>query len=223
MIARIPGLEDVVFRLVFSPDGRYLAATLCGPDGVRVFDRDKDWSEVFHDSTYAAIPMARLSPETGISRRRRMMGKSGYMTTTFGSSALRFRCRTDIDLECRIQSNSRVLAVGYDDVAAVDLFDSRSLSQLPGPDLDGLALGTLEQVAWSSDGQTLYASGDYPNSGDVSILSWDGAGRGKRLSRLACRDNADTALSIVTLPEQKLLVTTANPCLTLFDGDDHIV
>ena len=168
--------------------------------------------------------MARLSRETGISRRLRMMGKFGYMTTTSGSSALRYRCRTDIDLTVShsIRTHS-VLAVGYDDAAAVDLFDSRSLSQLPGPDLDGLALGTLEQVAWSSDGQTLYASGDYPNSGDVSILSWDGAGQGKRLSRLACRDNADTALSIVTLPEQKLLVTTANPCLTLFDGDDHIV
>ena len=84
MIARIPGLEDAVHRLVFSPDGRYLAATLGGPNGVRVFDRDKNWSEIFRDTEYGSpIPMAPLSPETDGSRPLRMTGKSGYMTGTF--------------------------------------------------------------------------------------------------------------------------------------------
>jgi len=49
MIAHIPGLESTVARLVFSLDNRYLAATLGGENGVRVFDRDRNWSEIFRD------------------------------------------------------------------------------------------------------------------------------------------------------------------------------
>jgi WD40 repeat protein len=37
--ARIAGLPDVVNHLAFSPDGRYLAATLGGPNGLRVYDQ----------------------------------------------------------------------------------------------------------------------------------------------------------------------------------------
>jgi WD40 repeat protein len=45
-------LPDVTISLTFSPDGRYLAATLHGGDGLRVFDRNKDWREVFRDDQY---------------------------------------------------------------------------------------------------------------------------------------------------------------------------
>ena len=45
-------MPDVTHFLTFSPDGRYLAATLGGGQGLRVFDRDKDWSEVFRDDQY---------------------------------------------------------------------------------------------------------------------------------------------------------------------------
>ena len=38
--------------LTFSPDGRYLAATLGGMNGLRVFDRDKDWTAAFRDDEY---------------------------------------------------------------------------------------------------------------------------------------------------------------------------
>ena len=38
--------------LTFSPDGRYLAATLGRAIGLRVFDRDRDWSEAFRDEQY---------------------------------------------------------------------------------------------------------------------------------------------------------------------------
>ena len=44
LIRRIGGdLPDVTHFLTFSPDGRYLAATLSAGNGLRVFDRDKDW------------------------------------------------------------------------------------------------------------------------------------------------------------------------------------
>ena len=48
-------LPSVTFFLTFSPDGRYLAATLARGNGLRVFDRDHDWSEAFRDDQYEAF------------------------------------------------------------------------------------------------------------------------------------------------------------------------
>src|SRR5262249_28120650 len=54
MIARIPGTApDDVHHLTFSANGRYLAAML-GSGELRVFDRENQWSEAFHDTDYAA-------------------------------------------------------------------------------------------------------------------------------------------------------------------------
>jgi WD40 repeat protein len=51
MTKRIGGLPNGVGELAFSSDGRYLAAVL-GAGGLRVFDRDKNWSEAFRDAAY---------------------------------------------------------------------------------------------------------------------------------------------------------------------------
>jgi WD40 repeat protein len=68
LIRRIRG-DLAVHFLTFSPDGRYLAATLDAGKGLRVFDRDKDWTEAFRDDQYgnqssvgaAFAPDARLA------------------------------------------------------------------------------------------------------------------------------------------------------------------
>ncbi len=52
LVRRIGGLPNVVYFLTFSPDGRYLAAMLGGANGLRVFDREKDWSQAFRDASY---------------------------------------------------------------------------------------------------------------------------------------------------------------------------
>jgi WD40 repeat protein len=53
---RIPGLASAVSHLTFSPDGRLLAATLYGANGLRVYrapaDPGAQWSQVFSDPGY---------------------------------------------------------------------------------------------------------------------------------------------------------------------------
>jgi WD40 repeat protein len=49
--ARIDGLPNVTHCLAFSLDGRYLAAAV-GINGLRIYDRDRQWTEVFRDTDY---------------------------------------------------------------------------------------------------------------------------------------------------------------------------
>src|SRR4051812_7449144 len=51
MTARIAGLPGTTHSLAFSADGRYLAAGL-GTDGLRIYDRQQQWREVFRDTDY---------------------------------------------------------------------------------------------------------------------------------------------------------------------------
>src|SRR5438876_7160128 len=65
MTGRITGdLSGFTVRLVFSADGRYLAAML-GAGGLRVFDRDKNWSVAFQDTDYGAASFGAAFADDG--------------------------------------------------------------------------------------------------------------------------------------------------------------
>src|SRR5438552_6963540 len=51
LVRRIGGLPQVIDRLAWSPDGRYVAVGLAGADGIRVFETS-DWREVGKDADY---------------------------------------------------------------------------------------------------------------------------------------------------------------------------
>ncbi|MBV8588616.1 MAG: hypothetical protein JO212_00855, partial [Acetobacteraceae bacterium] len=51
LVRRVGGLPEVVNRLAWSPDGRYVAAGLLGANGVRVFETN-EWREVWRDADY---------------------------------------------------------------------------------------------------------------------------------------------------------------------------
>ena len=51
--------------------------------------------------------------------------------------------------------DGKLLAVGYNDSSAVDIFDGRNLDYLGSPDTVGVGDGSLSKVAWSQDGENL--------------------------------------------------------------------
>jgi WD40 repeat protein len=133
-------LPDGTSFLTFSPDGRYLAATLGSGNGLRVFDRDKDWTEVFHDDQYRA-------DSYGAS----FAGDGRLATTSFDGLIRLYQYNPNDDSPnfrrvgepVRAPSGNRPfgvafspdgtrLAVGYFDVAAVDVLDGATLKRLGG-------------------------------------------------------------------------------------------
>ena len=222
MLSRIQvDMPYVVRFLTFSPDGRYLAATL-SRGGLRVFDRDENWDETFRDvydddSLGAAFArdgrLATTSFDSGGTIRLydpnfRLVGKP--IEAPSGRHPRRIVFSPDGGL----------LAVAYLETAGVDLFDGRSLNRVPGPSPTNVDTrqGGLEDVAWSRDGRMLFAGGGVNDmAGRRVLLAWDNGGIGNERRWTYCAE--DLVAGIETLPDGRVLVASMRPCLGLMNPE----
>ncbi|MEO1089142.1 MAG: caspase family protein [Pseudomonadota bacterium] len=218
LIQRLEGLPNVVHRLVFSRDGRFLAASLFGSNGVRVYNQDQLWVEAFADPDYddssygvAFATDGRLAT-TSLDGRIRIYGPG---------PAFRISCQVvapdgtrPVGLAFRVQGDR--LAVGYEDTPAVSLLDTTTLALQRAEDTTGLSSGGCIDVAWSADGKTLFAGGTYSECGTRRVVAWSNVGAGPRRTWKA---SANTIMSLVPLPRGDLLVAAQDPYLTRFAAD----
>jgi WD40 repeat protein len=231
LVRRIGGdLPEVTLFLTFSRDGRYLAATLDGDIGLRVFDRDKDWREAFRDDQYgdrslgaAFAPDGRLATTSydGLIRL--------YEYDPLGDSP-NFRRAVDpvqapsgsLPFDVAFSPDGKGLAIGYYDVAAVDVLDGATLNRVGGQSPANVTHSTdgLDRVAWSRDGRTLFAAGDVYDANDSQqrnlLFAWDQSGFGNERRMTYC--GSDTASAIGTMPQGEIFVAALAPCLGLIDA-----
>jgi len=217
MAARIAGPPTSIMSLALSPDGRYLAVGHAGTAGLRVYDRQQQWSEAFRDTDYGAEIY-------GVT-----FSADGRLATTSYDGKVRLYDRAfrlvvppqnvtggRWPFRIAFSPDGVSLAVGYADAPTVDLLDGHSLAPLPRPNLDGLGKGSLRVVTWSSDGRTLYAGGAYNDGTICEVLAWEDAGRGARLALPATNNSV---MALAALPDDRLLVATADPFLELLEPD----
>ena len=221
LVKRIDGLAGVVNHLTFSPDGRRLATTLGSGNGIRLYDRDRGWSEAARDEDYgdtsygaAFAPDGRLAT-TALDGKVRLYAAELQRTVRPAVAIDAPDGRQPYGIAFSPTDGAR-LAIGYNDGTAVTLLDGHSLAPLPGPDVTGITGGNLGNVAWSSDGRTLFAAGLYWTSGGRPVLAWGDAGAGKRPILPAAQD---TVMSLVPLPDGDLLVASQDPWLGRLRAD----
>jgi len=224
MTGRIEGLPNVIFELAFSADGRYLAAT-CGSHGLRIFDRDKNWSEAYRDEAYGAPSYGAAFADDGRLATSTLGGKVRLYDRGFKPVATQDALNGSPAFRLAFRPDGKVLAVGYSEEPSVDLLDGQSLARLPGPNVDGLDNGNLDSVAWSADGRTLFASGYYTDpTGNMPVLAWDQAGRGtRRAVETKCAESDDATTALVSLPAGRLLVAKGNPCFAMLKADGGVL
>jgi WD40 repeat protein len=222
LIRRIGGLPASVHVFAFSVDGRYLAAG--HGRGLIVFDRDKNWSEVFRDR-YGDQSYGAAFAADGRLAASSLDGKVRLYDPGFKLVATQEELRGIPLGRLAFNPDGKVLAVGRGDRPAVELLDGHSVELLPGPDVSGLSGGDLFRVAWSADGQTLLASGGYMDANVIfSVFAWDHAGNGARRSLSAkCASTDNSTGELVPLSDGRLFVEKSDPCFTLLKPDGEIL
>lgn len=165
LIRRLGGLPERVLNLVYSPDGRYLAATLGGKDGVRVFSTT-NYELIGQDKEYDG--------ESDLAD----FARTGKLATTSRDGFIRlYQVGENVPLRLLIKrkvagrgipeaisfspDGSKIATASYDPSKedAVDVLSASDLSPMYAPKAAGIKSGDVSTLDWSDDGNTLYAGG----------------------------------------------------------------
>lgn len=174
LVRRIGGLPNVIDHLAYSPDGSRLAAVL-GDSGLRVF-RAADGVELWKDTAYGTD-----SYGVDFDRSGRVVTTcyDGFVRLYAGDGRLLNKTATTggkQPVQVKFSPDGRRVAVGYNDSTKVDVLSGSDLSRLLyQPDTSGVDNGDLSSVAWSADGQSLYAAGRW---NEYLIRRWSDGGQG---------------------------------------------
>ncbi len=218
LVKRIDGLPDVVYApRLFA--GR---APSCGDSGSEdVVSASTTATRTGPRSpatpTTATPATAPPSPAMAGWRRRASMVMSGSTIARSGGSPSERRPAGAGRSASPSVPTGRRLRSATHDTTAVDLFDGQTLDPLPGPDTDGIAIGNLMIVEWSTDGETLFAGGMYRSWGRCQPRGrMDNAGLGAR-RELPAGDN--TIMTLRALADGGVLVAAGDPYLAVLDPE----
>lgn len=211
LVTRIGGLPSSIFHLVFSPDGRFLVATLGGAQGWRAYDRRAGWTEVAHDDAVGGNSYGAAFSRDGWLAVTSYDGHVRLYDAAFTQRAVKDLSGGRRPYSVAFSPNGRQIAVGLRNSTEVLILDGHSLAPRRGPDTVGIGTGDFFQVAWSIDGRTLWAGGQYQRgAGDYRAVSWGDGGLGRRREWPAGRD---TLMTLAPLADGGVLVAAQDPYL----------
>ena len=219
---RLGGLPNVILHLTFSPDGRWLAATLGGDNGLRVWDwrssttalADSDVKDHSYGASWSSDNrLATTSDDGNIRLYRPQPGALTPLAQVKAPGGQR-------PFGIAFSPDGRELAVGYDDATRVDILDGERLTLRHTPSKGGVNKDKLFSVAWSADGRQLYAAGRGAQQSQAPVRRWVEAGRGTPIDMPTA---SSTIRDIVTLPQDGgspsgILVAGADPTWGVLDA-----
>ena len=218
LVKRLSGLENVTFHLCFSQDGQYLGATLSRGNGVRVWNT-QTWQHIFSDTDYAD-----RSNWCDFDPQNRLVTTSldGYLRL-YSSASNGFSLVEKSDAPGGPQPYTAVfspvgdkIAVGFYASTNVNVLDGHDLAFLYAPDTTGIDNGSLHSVAWSQDGNSLYAGGTYDDGSGISpVLHWSQAGQGNYTEWQA---STNTIVDISSLKNGRIVYCAGTPAFAVLDN-----
>lgn len=213
----IKDLPTVVLHLTYSENGRYLAATLAGSNGLRVYEttsyreagQDKEYSNA---SYWAAFDSRGRLVTTSYDGYIRL-----YSSENFSRPHLKQSAANKRPFVAAFSPDGQLIAVGYQGSARVDVLAADSLKLRYSPNTQPFSSnGDLTTVAWSRDGRYLFAGGRYFESGHRPVIRWSEGGQGSTVKYGLAKS---TVMGIQPLADGGLVVGAQDPFVGLSHGD----
>ena len=247
VIGRTGGLPDVIKHLAFSPDGRMLAATLGGKNGLRIFAVDDAGTLSAGGSGHITLRQIAEDHNYGDNSYGVDFSHDGSgLVTASIDGFLRLYDLRRVNVGSRSSEaitpivtvkapggsqphrvkfapDGSKVAVGFEDSPAVAVLSGRDLHSLYVPDTSGITSGALVNVAWSNDGRFLLAAGTYHGQAGAGgmwnplVRRWLAGGQGSPADWSI--GVTDTIEALASLPDGSLTIGSADTAIGLLGPD----
>lgn len=212
LLGRLGPFQQPVNRLAFSHDGRRLAA-VTRAEGLHVWRTD-DWTLLLSDRNYGQARSYGVAFD--IQGRLFTTSFDGYLRLYGPGLRLLRKVRArrgGQPFTVAAHPSGGLIAVGHANTVSVDIYRASDLKFLYSADTGGLQNANLTSVAWSPDGQRLFAGGELEDNKNVIIRFWDQAGRGRGQNRIT---STNSIFGIVPC-HQGVSVAAGDPAIVQFD------
>ena len=213
---RIPDIINVIRHMRYSSDGKYLVIMLGGNNGFRVF-KTSDYSLAGEDKDYGDDCYG-----ADFDNQNRLVTSSydGFIRLYDNNFKLISKKKNpggNKPFFVSFAPDGSKVAVGYHDSRNVDVLSGQNLSYMYSPDTGFVDNGNLEVVAWSMDGEYLYAGGGFQTDGQFPILRWSSAGKGgnHRLEGIK-----GSILDMVAMKNGGIIYSSAEPSFGAYNRND---
>ena len=177
---KLPDLPDVIDHLTYSPDGRRLAASLGGSNGIRVYDAFDGYRLLPSDTQYGKDSYSAWFDGAGRLVTASFDGFTRlYAADRYATPVARFEWKGHRPSSVAFSPDGSRVAVADDDSHDVVVLLGSDLSQLFKADTTGIPDNVnMNAVAWSHDGRFLYAGGTWSVKYVGQVRRWSNGGRG---------------------------------------------
>ena len=225
IIHRIEGLPGVINDIEFSKDGKWMAAGLGNKKGVQIFDthywREHKKMENYNGSVFNIA----FNPKGGLATVC-FDGKLRLYNDSFMLVSEKSGLAGQLIISVAFNPAGNLLAVGYDDISAVEVRNATDLSLLYTPSIKESENenGGFEMLSFSNDGSRLYGGGkhykqDKEGIWKITIRCWNNAGKGNFTDILLLKNSI---IDIKPLPNGAMAVLGAYPDMAIINSGNAV-
>jgi WD40 repeat protein len=223
LLRRLPGLPGAVNHLAYSPDGRWLVASLSGTNGVRIFDATRG-EETGRAAAYGDHSLSvHFSPDGRRLLTTSYDGQVRLYTVKDGTLGQPTRARPgggQRPYAAQFSPDGRRIAIGFGDSTVVQVLDAETLTEVARPSTIGVDNGDLSKVSWSADGRFLVAGGRWDDAGGKNHMRRWPVNAWSQYSDVPVANN--TVTDLVALPGGGLLFATFDPAWGVLNAAGQI-
>lgn len=215
LVRRITGLPQVALHIEFSPDGKFLAVGMA-EQGFRIYNA----TTLNLVATDQSIQRGVEFLEFNRNNKLVVSGHDGLMRLyRFNGQTLSLLAKKSVPggqmpRTVRFSPDGSKIAVGFDDSTVVSVLNGETLELVSSPETPSISRGTLSSVAWSIDGQQLFAAGEWHTKDGYLLRRWQEGGAG------SYRDipvGASPVVDIRALPDGSLAYATKSGVVGVID------